>query len=80
MEMQLFILGHVILLAFCLAMTIATFKADALLEFVKPNAKVEPKTAFEEDRKLIEMYLMWFGLFALFEIIYWLLHWMIVGF
>lgn len=80
MEMQLFILGHVILLAVCLAMTIAMFKANALLEFVDPNAKVEAKTVFTEDKKLIEMYLIWFALFGFFEIIYWLLHWMIVGF
>lgn len=80
MEMQLFILGHVILLAVCAGMTAVKLKTDAIIELVDSNAKVKDQTPYTEDLNVLKMYALWFGLFGFFEIIYLLLHWMIVGF
>ena len=71
MEMQFFILGHVMLLMICLGFMTVDFSIGTLIAV---SDKREPDTTNPSVRALKATLF----LFGLAEIIYWVLHWIFV--
>ena len=80
MEMQLFILGHVILLGICIFIGMMHWFGDEFLKGMRDIALKNSDYSFGSAGTIFDYLLLALAVFIPLEIIYWLLHWMIVVF
>jgi hypothetical protein len=80
MELQLFILGHVILFGICIFMGMMQWFGAEVLRDMRDIALKNSDYSFGGAGTIFDYLGLALVTFIPLEIIYWLLHWMIVGF